>query len=254
MTVNRQIIQLKLIVMKTRTLVATLIILFFFSAGYSQKEPVLVGIKAGSQLNNAVTHGVNLGLDFLKPQMTPGYHAGVFVDVPLGNGLYFSPEVQYMQKGFKVGESIKLDIFEVPIPLGAEAVTKLHYINAPINLKYKFGNDKLSGYVRGGPTFGYAMSGQVDTRINSIIDFKVASIPLNTQGKLFNDFEVGGTVGAGLEAAMGTGKLLFEVNYQRAFTDFTNLPVVDAGLKNQSIGLSIGYAIPLGGKSDVYKS
>lgn len=242
--------------MKTQSVLTTAILLLatMFSV-YGQKEPILVGIKAGANANNAASHGINLGLGLFEPKSIMGVSAGIYADVPLGGGFYFTPEVMYSQKGFRISEGIDLKIFEFPVPIGVEAVTRMNYLDAATNLKYKFGKGNVQGFLRAGPYMGYALSGKVLTRVNSIIDFNLATLPINPGGSLYDRTEFGATAGAGLEFNAGPGKIFTEVSYQHSFTDFTDVPVVDVGLKNKSIGFSVGFAIPIGGTSnEVFRS
>ena len=216
----------------------------------AQSEPIQVGVKATIMGTNAISHGIDLGIDVLQPRAIASPGVTVFADIPLGQkGFFFAPALTYQSRGFEVGESISLNIFEVPIPIGATARVKTQYLQLAPDLKYKFGNGNIKGFVRGGPYVGYALDGHADLIVNSIIDIKVASIPFNTDGKLYDPWEFGANVGAGLELKAGPGNMILEANYQRSFTDFTDIPLVDVGLKNHAYGLSIGYAIPIGGKT-----
>ena len=220
---------------------------FMFISANAQNDPIEIGVKVGGQSSNAIGHGVNLGLDILKPKSiyTPG--VSVYADVPIGKGFYVTPEVGYRQKGFSISEQVSIPIFEIPVPIGAEMVTRMNYLDASTNLKYKFGNDRISGFLRAGPYVGYATSGKVDFRLNSLIDIKLATVDIDPAGNLYERFEYGATAGAGVEFQAGSGKFILEATYQRAFNDFTNVPVIDAGLQNQSFGLNVGFAIPIGG-------
>jgi len=202
-----------------------------------------VGAKAGATFSDITTKGLNLGKGFLEPQMIAGPTAGLYAEVPLGHGFYFAPELNYSQKGFKVQESMDLDVFGLTLPIGAEAITRLDYIDMPLTLKYKFGGDRLQAYVKAGPTLGYAVSGHVTTRINSIIDIRIAETNLNTQGDLYNAFELGGLVGAGLEVPTASGKFFVDASFSQGFSDILNEPVVDLRVHNRAFGLGIGYAI-----------
>ena len=236
---------------KLTSTLAIVLALSFVTIALAQREPIQIGVKGTAMRSNAAVHGIDLGLDLFQPKAITTTGVSVFADIPLGKGFYVSPEVGYMQKGFRVAEGINLNIFEVPVPIGVEAVTRMNYLDGATNLKYKFGNDKISGYVYGGPYMGYAMNGHVDTRVNSIIDFKVATIDINPSGKLYDRTEFGANAGAGFEVKAGPGSFMTEINYRHSFTDFTDVPVVDAGLKNNAIGFSIGYAIPLGGRKAI---
>ena len=199
--------------------------------------------------NNVISHGIDLGLDVLEPRSRVTPAVTIYSDIPVGNGFYVSPSVAYQQRAFEVGESLTLNIFEVPIPIGASARIHTKYLQGATDLKYKFGNDKIKGVVRAGPYVGYALDGRADLMLNSIINIKVASIPFNTNGKLLDPWEFGASAGAGFEVKAGPGVFSLEGTYQRSFSDFTDIPFVDVGLKNHAWGANIGYAIPIGSKS-----
>lgn len=219
---------------------------FLLIGHITAQENTEFGLRVGAQSSNAIGHGVNLGLDILQPRAILTPSVSVYADIPLGSDFYISPEVGYRQKGFRIAEQIDIPIFEIPVPLGAEMVTRMNYIDAATNIKYKFGNEKVQGFIRGGPYAGYATGGQVDFRLNSLIDIKLTSVDIDPSGNLYERLEYGAVAGAGVEFNAGSGNFIMEATYQRAFNDFTNVPVIDAGLQNQSFGFSIGYSIPLG--------
>lgn len=201
------------------------------------------GAKAGVTFSDISVQGINLGTNFLDPQMIAGVQAGFYSEMPLGNGFYFAPELNYAQKGFRVQESMDMDVFGVNVPIGAEAVTRIHYIDAPLALKYKFGNRRAQGYLRAGPTMGYAVAGSVTTRLKSIVDIKVAEINLNPQGDLYNALEIGGLVGAGVEVPAGQGKFFVDATYTHGFSNIFDVPVIDLRVKNMGVGVGLGYAM-----------
>lgn len=204
---------------------------------------VQIGVKAGATFSDMTTSGLNFGTGFLEPETIASPYAGIYAEMSLGGGFYFAPEANYSQKGFRVREATSLDVFGLPLPIGAEAITRLNYIDMPLMLKYKIGEGSVQPYIKAGPTLGYAVSGSVTTRINSIIDIKVAEIDLNTQGELYNAFEVGGMVGAGVEIPTGNGSFYIDAMYSHGFTDVLNEPVVDLRVYNRAFGVGIGYAI-----------
>ena len=207
---------------------------------YSQIE---VGAKAGATFSDMHVNGLDLGTDLFDPKMIISPTAGLYSEIPIGNGFYFNPELNYMQKGFRVKESTSFDVFGLNLPVGLEAVTRFHYIDMPLALKYKFGNAKVQGYLKAGATLGYAVSGSVTTRINSIIDIKVAEIDLDPQGELYNASEIGGTIGAGIEIPTASGKFFIDASLSHGFTDILNEPVVDLRVNNRAVGVGIGYAL-----------
>lgn len=206
---------------------------------FSQAE---FGVHAGITFSDVSVDGLNLGIGLFEPEMIASPMAGVYAEFPLGNGFYVNTELNYTQKGFKVQESMDLDVFGLAIPIGAEVITRFNYLDLPLMLKYKFGQGAVQGYVKAGPSVGYAMSGSVTTRINSIIDIKVAEIDINPQGNLYNDWEIGGVVGAGVEIPTSSGKFFADVSYSHGFTDILNEPVIDLRVRNRAVGVGIGYA------------
>ena len=201
------------------------------------------GAKAGASFSDMTVKGLNLGMDLFEPQMIISPSAGLYSEMPLGNGFYFAPELNYTQKGFRVQESTNVNVFGVALPIGVEATTRFHYIDMPLTLKYKFGQGSVQGYVRAGPTVGYAVSGVVTTRLNSIIDIKVAETDLDPQGELYNAFEIGGVVGAGFEIPTASGKFFIDAGFSHGFTDVLNEPIIDLRVNNRAISVGIGYAL-----------
>ena len=201
------------------------------------------GAKAGATFSDMTVDGLNFGTNFLEPKMIAGLATGVYSEIPLGSGFYFAPELNYAQKGFKVQESTTMNVFGFAMPFGAEATTRFHYIDMPMILKYKLSQGSVQPYIKAGPTFGYAVSGTVTTRINSIIDIKVAEINLNPQGDLYNAFEIGGVIGAGIEIPTASGKFFVDASFSHGFSDVLDEPVIDLRVRNRAVGIGIGYAL-----------
>ncbi len=207
------------------------------------KSQMEIGVKAGATFSDMTVDGLNFGTNFLEPQMIAGLSAGIYSELPIGSGFYFAPELNYAQKGFKVQESTSLDVFGLTLPIGAEATTRFHYIDMPLILKYKLSEGSVQPYIKAGPTIGYALSGTVTTRLNSFIDIKIAEIDLNPQGDLYNAFEIGGVVGAGLEFPTANGKFNIDASFSHGFTDVLDEPVIDLRVRNRAFGVGIGYSL-----------
>jgi hypothetical protein len=214
--------------------------LFLAQITFAQVE---FGAKAGASFADVSADGINFGNGFLDPHKIVGVTAGLYSEIGMGSGFYFAPELRYAQKGFSVRESTELKVFGLQVPIGAEAVTRMHYIDMPLAIKYKFGEGAVQGYLKAGPTLGYAVAGSVTTRINSIIDIKVAEINLDPQGEMYNAFEVGGLVGAGVEIPTASGRFLIDASYSHGFSNIFDVPVVDLRVKNRAFGIGVGYAL-----------
>ncbi len=207
-------------------------------------QTISLGGKVGYNWNNVSAPAVDGVLNF--KQMT-NVNFGLVAQVGFTNNFSIQPELNYVQKGFRIQESKDLNLYNVPIPLGVSAVTAIKYIDMPILAKYKFRNEGASGYVFAGPSVGYALSGNLETHAQVIIDIKVATIPINLDAVNYKRFEVGGVVGAGFEVPIGGAKLFGEARYTHGFNAVYQVPVIGSEVKNTSFGVSAGFTVPFGG-------
>jgi hypothetical protein len=202
------------------------------------------GVKTGINFADVAVSGVNLGRQFpLRPKMMTGLSAGIYGEVPVSPGLYFAPEINYIEKGFKVQDGIEIGIFGTTIPFGVEAITNVKYIELPLLMKYKFGAQAFRGYLMAGPTLGYAVKADIKTRANLIFDINIATIPINLNNPIYNQFEIGGMAGGGIEYNTGNGKIFLEGSYSHGITELLDDPIADVGLRNKGIGARLGYAM-----------
>lgn len=201
-------------------------------------------VKGGLLMSNVSVNGIGEAFTPDKAYL-PGWQIGLFTELPMSNQLSFAPGIQLAEKGFMAKEGLNVNLFQVPVELGVKAETRIKYLQAPLWLKYNMGNGPIKGYITGGPTLGYALDGQIQTKANFILDFNVSKHNLNLSKDMYNRFEVGAGIGGGVEFDTGRGSILFEASYQHAFTDILSDPIVDVRVRNQGFGLSIGYNIPL---------
>ena len=203
-----------------------------------------LGAKMGYNWNNVSAPAFNGTLNF--KQMT-NVNFGLVGQVGLTDNFSIQPELNYVQKGFRIQESKDLTLYNVPIPLGVSAVTAIKYVDIPVLAKYKFRGQGASGYVFAGPSVGYALSGNIETHATVIIDIKVGTTPINLDAVNYKRFEAGGVVGAGFEVPIGKAKMFGEARYTHGFNQVYTVPVVGAQVKNQSFGVSAGFTVPFGG-------
>jgi Outer membrane protein beta-barrel domain len=167
---------------------------------------------------------------------------GLVADVKLTDNISFHPELNYTEKGFKTNIGKDLSLLGVQLPLGARAATVVKYVDAPLTIKYKFGNTEgVSFYAMAGPTVGYALSGKLETSAKVIIDIKIASTPIDLTSQNYTRFEVGGILGAGMNVPVGNGNFYIDARYTRSFQDVYEVPVVGAKVRNKGFGIGLGY-------------
>jgi hypothetical protein len=209
-----------------------------FTTNIHANAQVSIGGRFGVTANNVVAPALNNTLSF---NQTYNYSAGVVAEIPLGNWLALQPELNYTTKGFGMDLSKDFKIFDINLPLGVKANTKLQYLEVPLLLKAKFGNESVHGYVTAGPTLGYALAGRLVGTTSLLIDVKVYDAPINLNTNGFNRFEVGGLLGGGVAFETGTGQLFLDARYTRGLTQSYEIPVIGTKVMNQGYGLSIGY-------------
>jgi opacity protein-like surface antigen len=73
-----------------------------FAGAVHAQSPIRVGVKAGVNLPNIIKDDGDNDFD---TKINPGFNAGVTLDIPLIEGLAFTPELLYATKGYKVESS-----------------------------------------------------------------------------------------------------------------------------------------------------
>lgn len=135
---------------------ALMLAISIFSLTYivkAQNKPIRLGIKAGA---NLTTLG---SLEFLGEKYDykyrPGFTAGVFGELPLGNNFYFVPEINYSEKGGKLKETVEGTTGEIN--------QKVNYIDVPIAFSY---NLVPSLRIFAGPQISFLLSQRTKIYVN----------------------------------------------------------------------------------------
>ncbi len=217
---------------------------FIFSA-FALQAQVSIGLRGGYQLSDIRATD---GLDALAPDFKSidAFNIGAVLEVPLGYGFSFQPELAYSRKGFRVEEDFAVDLFDIPVPVGVEAISRFDYLEAPLLMKYKFGEGRTQAYLAAGPSFGYALDGQLITRANALLDIEVGNSDIDLDAINYERFEVAGTVAGGLSFATSFGQLFLDARYHHGFTQLYDIPVMDERARNRNFGVSAGFMLPLG--------
>ncbi len=236
-----------LLVMKTLLKTTTFAIALIFSSNLIAQE-VSFGIKTGVQNANVKVPGfiddISVLPDF-KPITT--FNAGVVSEISFHENFAIQPELNFTQKGFQIKEDFGLDLFNIPLPLGVTAITKFNYLEMPLLAKAKFGNENAKFYLVAGPTFGYTLSGKLDTRARILFEIDVFETAIDLDAVGYERFEVGGMAGAGASFNVGGGnQLFFDVRYSHGFTQPYDIPIVRERVQHNSIGLNVGFMMPIG--------
>ena len=189
------------------------------------------------------------GLDAaLRPQRTmhPGLEIQALIHQSFGESSFgFSSGIKYKEKGFILDENMAMNLFNLPINVGIQANTTMRYIEAPLNLEYTIDAGPAKIYAFAGPTLGYALSGDVRTKANFLVDININKTDLNLNDNMYNRLELGANLGVGTAISFGSGSILFQASYSQGLNRVLENTLVVLKLKNYGFGINIGYKIML---------
>lgn len=218
------------------TFAAMIIISTFANAQFS------VGFKTGANFANADLSGITPSLIPTTRTLT-GFTTGINMSYAITDNLSVQPEINFVQRGFKVQEGFNLDIANIPIPLGVTVYTRVNYLEIPLQLKYKFTDGPVQPYIIGGPSLAYATSGTIQEVANVLIDINIGTQDINLGNSNFTRWEAGGRLGAGIAFNTVLGQLQIEGTYYHGFTDFFKDPIINVHAYNRGFTLQAGWAI-----------
>lgn len=218
-----------------KNFIAVLVLSVFTTASFAQ---VSVGFKVGHNTSSVKVEGVG---DVLSPKTIGNYNIGAVAEIRVAPGFAFQPELNFKRKGFKVKEGIDVNLLNIPIPLGAEAITEIKYVEMPLMGKYKFGKDGIGGYVMAGPYVGYAHQATLRTKANVLIDFNLTNTELDLTNDNYNRLDAGAIGGVGFWASAGQGQFFADARIQHSMNDMFNDPLVDVQMQNKGFEFNAGY-------------
>ena len=196
--------------------------------GQSRYEPVSFGFTGGINWNTV--NGKNAVGDKLENDLKTGFHAGLNVEIPLQNGFYLQPGVEYRQKGAEMDNGNKLT---------------LSYIDVPMNFLYKapLRNGRvLLGF---GPYVGFGMNGDVKSKdgIERKVSFSNTYSATEAEDLQFKKLDAGANFMAGYEFSK---KLSATFKAQLGLIDInrdTEIPGDKTSYRNTGFGFSLGYRL-----------
>jgi hypothetical protein len=114
------------------------------------------GIHLGGNLASAKIKDDGGGLLGLSPESKLGFLAGVTAEIPIATSVHFRPELNFVQKGYKIffSEDFGTGPFEVD---GKET---LNYLELPLNITYSLPAGKNKVFLGAGPSIGLGLSGK----------------------------------------------------------------------------------------------
>jgi hypothetical protein len=210
----------------------------FLTTNLQLHAQISVGGRFGITGSNVIAPTLNNSLKFNNVY---DYNVGIVTEVSLGKWFAVQPELNYVSKGFSSKLGAEVTLFNIKLPIGVTARTNIQYLEIPLLLKAKFGNENVHAYLTAGPTLGYALKGRLTGSTSLLVDVKVYDTDINLNANNFNRFEVGGAVGGGLGIGTGHGQLFIDGRYTRGLREAYEIPFIGTRVTNQGFGVSIGY-------------
>jgi len=164
------------------------------------------------QVNAQVSYGIRTGVNFAKWQgedlqiiedlldKTDGYvvtkgktgwHAGGYVNIPIGNTFSFEPGLFYSKKGYSIKGDLQIPALKV-LAINAGVQVQQHYIDMPLVLK---ANVYKGLHVYAGP--------QVSYLVRSTLNAKLGVLGINIFNRGFGITERFNKVDMGLTGGIG---------------------------------------------------
>lgn len=189
------------------------------SAAFAQAQ---IGLRAGA--NWATIVDGQDAMDGVEEPWRPGITLGIASSFQINEMFAIAPELNYSQRGYK------MEFADFP---DESSELRFNYLEVPILFRLSFG-DVLKGYVNAGPAFSYWLGGKDDD--GDKIDFD--------DSEDFKRFEIGASVGGGVQLDTEAGSFLIDLRYTRGFTDLIGDLSGDDQFKNQLIGVSLIFLVP----------
>ena len=185
-------------------------------------------------------------LDIVDPFIKPitQYTSGIQYERGFNSNFSFVTGAQYTTRGFSVKEDFNINLMGIDLPVGARVDTRLHYLEVPAMLKYTFGDDGVTPYVKAGVSTAYAINGKLIPKVNALITWKLPSININLENDMYNRLDLSGVVAGGMNLPISeTGSIQFEVNYRHSLNDMFLDKITDIRIKSHGLSAGLGYTM-----------
>jgi hypothetical protein len=209
-----------------KTTLKSLLVIIMMLAFTGLQAQVKFGPKVGMNLSTMTLKSSGISFD---PKMLVGFHAGLISEIGLADNLKLQPGILYSSKGSKY----EITLFEETFDFSMAPA----FIEVPVNLMYSFGPGDTKFNVFAGPYFAYGIGGKYKS------DGESEDISFGTsEDDDMKPFDIGVNFGVGVNIK----GFLISAQYGLGLANLTTEDTGDTEIKNQVIGISVGYLF--GGK------
>ncbi|SIT23062.1 Outer membrane protein beta-barrel domain-containing protein [Chryseobacterium ureilyticum] len=211
-------------------------------------SPISYGVKGGfnaSNLSRTDMDRYNYGSQYEEQnnddRLKPGFHAGVFVNIPVAQKFSIQPELLFSQLGSKAEERYRYASGGSIYKRNVDFTTNLNYLTLPIMVQY---NILPQLYVEAGPEFGLLIGGKlkgdmsVEERSGSQINTYRDSFSNKLVMDFYNRFNFGLGVGAGYYF---TPKFGVTARFTAGITNVMKNTDSDYKVRNNALQVGVAY-------------
>jgi Outer membrane protein beta-barrel domain len=180
-------------------------IILFIILPLTSLAQISIGVKGGLNVTSLEALQYASNTSSFETQVRPGFHFGLFTRVPIVKKIYFSPEIQFVQKGnFVFDSKSNLNFLEFPLMISYMPI-KIIELQAGMNL---------------------ALNLASNSNYNSLISGLAAGVIVNVSSKIFL-----------------VGRYCYDVSPVGNLKSVGNLVVSESKINGWSIQASVGYRI-----------
>lgn len=211
-----------------------LILIVSTSSAALFSQSLSIGIKGGLNLSNMLEES-DYDVWSEDYQYTPGYNAGIWVEVPVSLDLVFEGGLSLDTRGFK---------FESEGTLGSAKVNfNTLYASVPLKVKTIRMAGPIELFASAGVSAGYGLSGNIDTEvtINNVTSTESNEIIWGNDSEDSDlkrlDYGAIGSVGAGFKG------IIIELSYYYGLANISAYTDDSYVINNRTFSVSLGYKI-----------
>ncbi len=222
-----------------KAIFSMLIIMSAIIFGYSQNSVGIIGSINYAGLNhNSFQYD---GFMSLKKEMFSSF--GVLYKRQIDKKWALSTGVNFTRRGVQSNIDQNIELFDMPIEIGARLIHKMDYVEIPALLEYKLGSDdwKIRPYLFAGPMFAYESGYNIGVKAHLIVNFNLFDYDVDLGNNIFNRFDISGVVGGGLSIPIGKGSVNVDARYIHGFSDILDDPIIDLDITHRNLRLSAAY-------------
>jgi hypothetical protein len=200
-----------------------------------------VGLKIGTMTNRTSTLNEIAAVNNLNSYATTAQF-GIVGQYHISDTWSIHSGISYTDRSTDLGVGTDLSVLGLSLPVSVNNRISVKSVDIPLSVAYNYTSGRSTIYPHVGVIGSIVSSGNITTRVNSLINLNVAetAIPAAQLNK---------TVFYG-SAALGyaynldkRNKIFSEVQYNHALEDATSLGILESNINNKGFSVGIGYAM-----------